>query len=204
MSTVYSLSIVNNSDQTGDFCLYQIDPNVKDPYVMPLAWYSKRANPSTKLNYQWTLDYSFVWANTGILTPGVVFFPSQIVNGGLTQDNMITFTNENGSYQFKDLTTNKSFEGLLHIECDDTISRQQTSIGIGMSGAATFARQAEPNMGFSFSPQIQYRLTFGYYQQGEVLNTDQISHFVTIDFPPNVYSMTATLNADNTWTVQPS
>jgi len=204
MSTVYSLRIINNSDQSGDFCLYQVNPKVRDPYIMSLAWFSKRAFPKTSLMYEWALDYDFTWANTGSLKQGVIFTPSQLINGGLNHDNMITFTQENGSPQFKDLATNPAFEGLQRIECDGTTVRHQTAIGVGVSNLPAFARQSEPNMGFSFSPQVQYRLTFGYYQQGEALNLDQISHFTIIDFPPNVYSMTATLNPNNTWTVQPA
>ena len=204
MASRYSLTIVNNSDQTGDFCLYQIDPNIRDPYIMSLAWFSKGAHPTTTLVYEWSLDYNFTWADTGPLVPGVVFKPSEIINGGLITNNMVTFTQEDGTPHFKDLVTNPAFEGLQHIECDETISRNTTSIGVGMSGAPTFARQSEPNMGFSFSQKIQYRLTFGYYQQGEVLNLDQITHYAIIEFPPNVFSMTAIFNADNTWTIEPN
>ncbi len=204
MATQYSLTIINNSPQSGDFCLYQVDANVKDPYIMSLAWLSKRAHPSTTLQYAWVIDYSFVWAETGNLQPGIIFKASQNVNGGLTQDNAITFTKEDGAYHFIDLTTDENYDGLLNIKCDNTIPTQQASVGIGMSGSPTFVRQAQPNMAFIFSPKIEYRLAFGYYDQGEVLNLGQISNFATIEFPNGVYSMTAILNADNTWTVEPS
>lgn len=204
MSTKYTLTIKNDSPQSGDFCLYQVDLNVKDPYIMPLAWLSKRAHPMTTLQYTWTNDYNFVWAETGNLQPGIIFKASQNVDGGLTQNNAITLTKEDGAYHFIDLTTDENYQGFLNIKCDNTIPTQQASVGIGMSSSPTFARQAQPNMSFKFSPQIEYRLTFGYYDQGEVLNLGQISNFAIIEFPNGVYSMSATLNADNTWTVEPS
>lgn len=203
MAIQYSLTIINNSPQSGDFCLYQVDSNIKDPYVMSLAWFSKRAHPTTTLQYTWAIEYSFVWAQTGELKPGIIFKPSQNVNGGTIQDNAITLTKESEAYHFIDLTTDKNYEGLLHINCDNTISTEQASVGIGMSGSPTFVRQAQPNMGFNFSPEIEYRLTFGYYEQGEVLNINQISHFAVIEFPSGIYDMTAILNADNTWTIKP-
>lgn len=36
------------------------------------------------------------------------------------------------------------------------------------------------------------------------MDVTSVSNPVQIEFPVNVYSMTATLNADNTWTIQPT
>lgn len=204
MATTYNLIFKNNSDQVGDICVYQTDPNIKDPYVMSLAWYAKRTNPDVTDKFTWTIDYCYVWDETGELIPGVTFEASQTVGGDLKENNSIEFTKENGAYQFDNLVTDKDYNGTLHIQCDDTVPPKEAAVGIGMSGAGTFVRQAEPNMGFSFTPHPQYWVTFGNFEQGQVIDITQISQVGQVQFPPNVYSMTATLNADNTWTVEPT
>lgn len=204
MSDIYSLKIINNSDQTGDFCLYQVDKNLEDTNIMSLAWFSKSASAGTDLEYKWKLDYSFFWSKTGKLKPGIIFDSSHATKGSLTKNNVVTFNYENREYQFKNLTSDSHYNGLQYIECDMNIKMHEAAVGVGMHGIATFARNAEPNLGFSFSPRIQYRLAFGSYQQGEVLDLHKISHFTVIDFPMNIYNMTATLNSDNSWTVAPS
>ena len=85
---------------------------------------------------------------------------------------------------------------------DNTTAINQASVGIGLSGAVAFAVQAQPNMYFRFSPRFDYWVTFADVKQGQVLNPSEINA-VKIEFPYGIFSMNATLNADNTWTITP-
>lgn len=199
----YSLIFVNNSTQTGDACVYQQDPNITDPNVMSLAWFSKKAAPTTTVQFDWTIDYSFVWSETGQLRPGVMFTASQTWAADLSTTNQVQFTNLGGAYTFQNQTQGPQ-QGSLYILEDNTIPPNQASVGVGMSGSGTFAVQAQPNTTAIFTPHPQYWITFGNYVQGEVLDITTISSAANIVFPPSTYSMTAILNADNTWTVQPT
>jgi len=199
----YTVVFVNNSTQTGNACIYQQGPNIANPEVMSLAWLTKGAAPSTTLVFTWTIDYSFVWAQTGVLKPGVLFTASQVWPADLSTDNQVTFTQQGGIYTFQDQQAGPE-SGSLYITEDATIPANQASVGVGMSGAGTFATQAQPNWHLIFTPTPEYYITFGTYVAGEVMSITEVSNSQLIQFPTNEYSMTVTLNADNTFTVVPT
>lgn len=202
-ATQYSLLFVNNSSNSGDACVYQTDPDIGIPDVMSLAWFSKYAFPTTKLMFQWTIDYDFVWAETGELVPGVIFMASQAWPTDLSNQNNVTLTYQNLAYNFKNQTQG-SEPGTLYIEQDNTIPLKQAAVGIGMSGFGTFAVQAQPNLHLTFTPHPKYWITFGNFTQGEVLDIGEITNPGEVAFPPGVTSMTAILKPDNTWSVNPT
>jgi hypothetical protein len=202
-ATQYSVVFVNNSDQTGSACIFQQDPDIGIPDVMSLAWFAQIAAPTTRVSFQWSIQYNFVWSETGQLVPGVVFTASQTWNADLSGNNKVSFVNNNGAYTFQNQTTGPS-QGNLYITEGGTIPQHQASVGVGMSGFGTFVVQAEPNMNLIFTPKPEYWIIFGNYIQGQVMDISETTAAGQIQFPTNIYSMTATLNADNTWTIQPT
>lgn len=199
----YSLVFFNNSSQTGSACVYQQDPDISIPNVMSLAWFAKAAAPTTKILFTWAIEYDFVWSETGSLVPGVIFVASQTWDADLQSENQVTFTRQGGAYTFQGQQPGPR-SGSLYITEDGSIPANQASVGIGMSGFGTFAVQAQPNTNLIFTPQPQYWITFGNYVQGEVMDITSVNNPARIQFPPNVYSMTAILNPDNTWTILPT
>lgn len=198
--TNYSVVFVNNSKQTGSACMYQQDPDITIPNVMSLAWFTKSAHPTTRVSFSWSIDYNFVWSETGSLVPGVIFMASQTWAADLSTENQVTFTQSGGAYTFQNQQQGPR-QGSLFITEDGTIPANMASVGVGMSGFGTFVVQAQPNMNLVFTPHPEYWITFGNYVQGEVMDISSVSNPAKIEFPPNVYSMTAVLNADNTWTI---
>jgi hypothetical protein len=200
--TGYSLIFQNNSINLGSACVYQQPPNLGTQDVMSLAWFAQEAAPTTKIRFSWQVDYSFVWAETGPLVPGVMFSASQTLPanpGGI--NNQVTLTDTQGALNFVNQTAGPQL-GNLYIEQDGTIPENTASVGIAMSGAGTFAVAAEPNIQAVFTPTPNYFITFGQYTQGEVMSIETITSAAQIVFPANVFSMTAILNQDNTWTVR--
>ena len=184
--------------------------------VMSLAWFAQKCNPGTKCNFNWTIDYFFVWGETGVLVPGINFSASQTVAAGLTSNNQITF-DYNGAFLFEGQGTFTP-SGSLYINETTNIPMNTASVGFGMSGAGTFVVQAQPNINVIFTPNPKYYMVFGIFNQGDVLDTQQmfrstpggareiqqISCIVEVDFPANVYTLYVTFNANNTWTVSQS
>jgi hypothetical protein len=197
----YSLTFVNNSSNTWDAAVYQTDPGI--PNVQSLAWFAKTTAPATKVVFKWTIDYSFVWAETGMLVPGLLFIATQEWEADLTTTNQVTFTRD-PSYTFKDQTQGPQ-DGALYIQQDSTIPSGMAAVGIGMSSSGVYAVQAQPNILAKFSSHPQYWITFGQFVQGEVLDIGQVvGQAANIKFPANVYQMTATLDQNNNWTVKPT
>jgi hypothetical protein len=208
--TTYTLTVQNESINVFDMCVYQVDPNIGNPNVMSLAWFTQESYPTTKTVFSWQIDYSFVWSQTGVLVPGVTFNASQSwpadpsvvgVSTSKTAGNQIGFSKPSKAYTFTSTATPKAQIGTLYVAEDKTLPLQQASVGIGMGGSGTFAVQAQPNLPLTFTPHPVYYLTAGQYSKGEVLDIGAVTNPVPIEFGPGVFDMTATLNKDNTWTL---
>jgi len=199
MST-FTINFVNNSSSPGDFCIFQQNPNSQGSRVFSLAWRVERAAPRTQLAISWNIDPYFFWAKTGELERGVVFNAGGNARTSMTEDNEITLTKRDRDYIFKD-QKNWYQQGALSIQTDGTTVPGQASVGIGWSGAVAYAVQAQPMMRYVFSPRFDYWVAFGSFQQGEVLNPSELGA-VKVEFPQGIFSMNATLNADNSWTIK--
>jgi hypothetical protein len=201
--TRYELSVKNNSTNPGSICIYQTLEESMVPGLISLAWLSQYAHPMTNLSFSWSPTYQFMWSETGTLRPGVVFNASQALDADPTRQNMVTLQ-YNGAYTFTDQQMDPQSAGRLVVKHDHSIPFNRAAVGIGISGAAAFAFQANPNSIVNLRPKANYWITFGNYEKGQVLETRQISNAAQLAFPPNVFAMTATLNFDNSWTVGPA
>lgn len=208
MSDQYKLTFVNQSNLPGVLCVYQKMPNGNMPNIMSLAWLTKAVAKDTELDLYWTVDYSFVWSETGSLKPGVTFKASQVVPADLQYKNQITLnktatpSDPLSAYTFVGQPVQGTPTGSLIINQGNFVEPNKVSVGIGMSGNGVFAVQGEPNINALFTPHPNYYVTFGNYQQGTVLDITQITNMQEITFPPNVFSRKVTLGTNNLWTVQ--
>jgi len=201
MATVYSVRFVNNSSTAGTACVYQSSPGTAGN-LMSLAWFAHFALPTSAVVFQWVTDYCFVWAETGLLLPGIVFIAAQLLPADLETTNLVHFTYDQGAFSFQDQGPGPA-PGSLTIVMSASIPLNVASVGFGMSGAGTFAIQAQPNMTVVITPNPQYWIAFGNYTAGQVLDTSAITNPAQIAFPPGVFRMNATLNQDLTWTISP-
>lgn len=200
----YKLILVNNSTQPGNLIIYQTLGQTQMPPSYTLAWFSKYAYPGTQLSFQWDpTDFDFVWSGTGEIAPGVVFQAAQVVPANLQNSNQITlaYDGTNHVFFFKDQQQGQQ-QGMFTILEDSSIPPNGAAVGIGMAGNATVAIQAQPNMNVQMTATgLKYWVTFGNIQEGEFFSAGQTVTPAEITFPPNVNSMTVTLNPDNTWSV---
>ncbi len=205
LANTYTLEVVNNSTNAASIAVYQTDPNVGVRDVQSLAWFAEYAYPGTAVAFKWGLDYGFVWDKTGALLPGVVFEANQFTPADLEDSNEITlsYDKDNLAYHFENQRRSDSDKsGSLVITEDETVPLKDASVGIAMSGRGTFVVQAQPNMNLTFSPHPTYWVTFGDYVPGQVVDVTQSTGKAKVEFPPNVFTMKAILNQDNTWTIE--
>ena len=201
MSTKFKLTVKNDSKNYGNICVYQTLPDQPDN-MMSLAWFSKAAHPGTNVEFDWTLDFNFIWSDQGELKPGVRFLASQILDADPADitKNSVAFTKQYDAYRFGE-TKKATKEGTLGIYTDQTVPHGEASVGIGMSGNGTFAVTATPNYNFTFLPHPRYWVAFGTYQVGEVVDIESMTHAIEIVYDPDVYERTVTLQSDNTWRI---
>lgn len=201
MSTKYTLKVTNNSNRSGSICVYQRDPEQeKYTNLYSLAWFSKACHPGTTIKFTWDLDYCFSWSETGMLRPGVTFEASETraADPSSASDNAIGFTKTGGAYMFT-TPLRPGTPGELRIQTDDTIPIDEASVGIGMSGQPALAISAGPNLDYAFIPHPEYWIAFGDYIEGEVIDLNMVTQTAKVVFPRNVYSLSMTLQEDNTW-----
>lgn len=207
--TEYSLTVHNQSTNLVDLCLFQSPPDLGGQNVNALAWLAEPAHPTTTVHFRWTIDYSFVWSNNGELAVGSSFDASQVwpadpYGKSAPQQAQLSYLDD--AYTFDEGATPVSTPqpGNLYIHEDATVPLREASVGVGMSGAGTFAVVAQPNQNLVFSPHPEYWITAGTYKPGQVIDEEQISNRAEVAFPPGGFAMVATLHPDNSWTVKPA
>ena len=200
--TEYRLVFNNESTNVGSVCVFQHNPDMAIPDVMSLAWFAKGTAPTTTVVFTWSTSYCFVWDEVGEFTPGVVFEAAQTWGADLRDRNCVTLAMlKEEIYTFTDLR-HCGHDGSLYIFGDSSLPIKQAAVGIGMAGKPIYAAPAQPNWEWVYTPKPTYWITFGEYEPGEVLDVELIVFKAAIQYPNNVYSMTATLHEDNTWTVE--
>lgn len=198
--TQYSLTCVNNSKLTGDFCVFQ-----KQPPIAPMpgnlfatAWLVKPAASTTSVTFTWNTDYGFTWSETGTLIPGVTFKASQTWAADLSGHNYVDLTVDPvGATTFANSSGN-GIPGGLTINQTGLVVPGQTSIGIAMSGSAMCAIQAAPNMKAVFTPHPSYYVMFGTFEQGQVIDIEDLtSNYQQVTFYGAQTSATVVLGGNN-------
>ena len=202
MAQKYNLKLINEGNQPWTFYVYQRKPDVQEANLFSLAWlvseYALRVGDFIEMT--WTVDYNFVWGQTGTLRPGVTFHSGGTKPCNPSENNMTIFSMDPAPGISP--AAAEVPKGSLIIHDDSKVPPGKFSVGIGMSGVGTFVQQAGPSLLHHFTPTPAYYVAAGTnVQVGEVLNIQSMTPTAEVKFPTNVYSMTATLGGDNKWTL---
>jgi hypothetical protein len=199
----YTVNFTNNSSNPGNVILFQQQPEFKSADIYSLAWFAKAANKGVMVEFDWDVNYSFVWSQTGNVIPGVIFTASQNIAADPIKPsgNQITLLQNDYGLSFEGQTTDRDSQGSLVIQEDGTVPLGGAAVGIGMSGFGTFVKATGPNQNLIFTPHPEYWIAFGNYEQGEILDIGIVNNPAQIAFPPGHSTANATLNLDNSWTI---
>ncbi|KAB1082363.1 MULTISPECIES: hypothetical protein [Rhizobium/Agrobacterium group] len=169
--------------------------------VFSLAWFTRPAAPGSSVKFTWSLDYSFVWSETGLLQPGINFSATQVISADPNGQNLVQLTQDNwGATTFANPTVSGAL-GSLTIQQLSNVVPSRTSVGIGMAGSGTFAVQAAPNMTAVFTPHPNYWVMFGNFETGDVIDIEDVTGAVEVTYGGALTSRTAALGLDNLITV---
>jgi rhizosphere induced protein len=194
----YSITITNSSAvDNQNAIVFQTLPTLPQD-VRTLAWLTKKCHMGTWVEFDWTLDFNFVWGQSGTLSVGANYMAGQVIPADLTINNQVTLSYD-GGFSFSDESQGPE-PGSLFIKEDNSVpgpgSPDQGNVGIGMSGVGTFVVPTLPtgNGGVQFEVSPQYWVAFGSYEQGTVITEDILTFPVGLDFSPGQF------NADCTFT----
>ena len=208
--TQYTMNFINNSSFSWNFCCYQQDPGILDKGAFSAAWFvAQTVHPTTQIKFTWTIDYGLSWSRSGTVGPGIIYDASQ--NWPVTAaDNTITLTKSGGTYTFEN-QRQKGPAAAFNIVQDGTIvSSDGVGIGISMvvqgSGASglntIYAQAASANITTQYTVTPKYYVVFAQdIQPSEILNVANMTNTVEVPYDTGVFSMVATLNAQNLWQV---
>ena len=212
MGVEYTMTFVNNSDNSWNFCCYQKDPGILSRGALSAAWFvAPTVHPTTLIKFTWTIDYGLSWAKAGVIAPGIIYNASQ--NWPVTYaQNAVTLTKLGGSYTFKDKRQQDPPTAFIIAQDGTVVSQDGVGIGISMqisgssvggSGLNTiYAQPAQPNLTTLFEVTPKYYVVFAQnIQPSEILNVTNLTDTVEIVYPPGVTSNAVTLDAQNKWHV---
>ncbi len=199
--TPYKLTLINKSASPGTLYVYQQLPNQQSANVFSLAWFASpyQIVPGAQIQFQWTIDYTFVWGQTGTIQPGVTFSAGQTIDADPSSINTTTFSTSPGPNLSPAVAGPPS--GSLIINDAANVPNNSFSVGIGMGSAGTFVTMAGPNLIHTFTPTPTYWIAAGtHVQVGTVLDITTVTQNLQVQFPVNVYAVTCELNTSNQWT----
>ena len=203
-TTKYSLTLDNQSGKSGNFCIYTTIPDEEKAKhdFKSLAWFTKCTPNKTKVEFEWDLDYSLTWCQAGKLTPEVKFkaYQEKGVTTSGTSKNSTALEKTQDAYRFyNELKPTPVPGGSLDIETSSNIPNGEVSIGLAIGGKTALAAIAQPNLQYTFTPNVKYWVAFGDYEEGEVLDLDNMTKTFEIKYDTNVYDKTVILTIDNLW-----
>jgi hypothetical protein len=196
----YSLKLINNSTNSWDFYVYQQVPNEQSSNVFSLAWFCSpwKITPGTKIEFQWTIDYTFVWGATGTIQPGVTFTAGQTIDADPASLNTTTFSTWPGPNMTAAVMGPP--QGSLVINDAANVPGGQFSVGIGMGDAGTFVTAAGPSLLHTFMPTPTYWIAAGTdVKIGTILDITTVTQNHQVIFPIGVNDASYTLGANNQW-----
>jgi hypothetical protein len=200
-STPYSLKLVNQSADPWVFYVYQQLPDEQSANVFSLAWFCSpyKITPTAEITFTWSIDYTFVWGNTGTIQPGVTFSAGQTIPADPQSANTTTFSLTQGPNLSQAVSGTP--QGSLVITDASTVPSNTFSVGIGMGDAGTFVTAAGPNLIHTFTPTPTYWIAAGTnVQVGTILDITTVTQNLQVIFPVNVYDVTCVLGTNNQWT----
>jgi rhizosphere induced protein len=214
----YSFLLRNQSLEDFDFVCYHAYSRVDDPYrhaqgggqgerdpgLRPLAWFTRRLRPFARLKFDWRPSYSFLWAQTGTLSPGSVVFPSQTHPAGIYKANSVDLTRSWGGQFRLEEPVARDPDGGLSVRVSKRVREGKAVVGLAMSGVCSVVAPAMPGSVLSLRPDPVYWLAVGQYRSGEVLDPARVANPVEVRFPPGVRDMVVTVDAVGQWTVEPA
>ncbi len=194
----YQIIIINQSGKFGDVCLFQKDKVIHESSWNSLAWITQILTPAAKRVLSWNIDYGFYWCNLGELSAGEKCLPGELLTAH-SGDNIHlgmefkipTFMDQNGNGELSK----------LNISIGEGIPENRISTGITVSGKPCFIQKAPPGSSQNIILNPTYFLSFGNFEESTILEVEVVEKAVPVYFPPNVYTMFATLHPDYSWTL---
>jgi hypothetical protein len=207
MTESYRLTAINDSQLPHPvFAVFAALPVEADYPTLPLVWLNQPIDENNPYVFTWDMDWGFAWT-----AQGTVLGYQWTASGGLPADpssetGCLAEFSYNGDFQLQPGQGTPTGD-TLWIDDDLTVplpSKQPSSVAVTLYGAPICATEAGPNLGQTFTLHPTYYIAAGDYVQGQMVDGNSVTGFQELAFADGNTALTATLQADNTWTVEAS
>jgi hypothetical protein len=207
MSNSYSLTVINNSELPDPtFAVFATLPLKADYASYQLAWLVQQIDASNHYTFTWQIAWGFAWAASGTTTDFQWTAGGTLPADPLSNEGCAAAFAYNGDFALTPAQGTADGQTLTITDAP-TIplpSKQPSSVGIMLGGSPACVTDAGPNLNQLFTLHPTYYIDAGNYVQGQMVDGTSVTDFQELSFANGVYALTATLNADNTWSVEPS
>ncbi|MCP4291393.1 MAG: hypothetical protein GY780_06110 [bacterium] len=191
----YTLEFYNDSDHKGVAMIYQ-QPSNLNLSSASVAWQAVKVRSGKNTTFQWSDDFRVSHSNTHEITIGSIYEPTVTlsvdyapgVQVTLSGDGVFSQTGQGGLVP----------EGSIQVV---TPIGPYSLVGFGSSGKPFLLVEIAPYMQWTYKPTFTYRVAFGNYSEGMVLNTDLISDSIEVPYSWPTTNHVVRLNADGTMVV---
>lgn len=201
-----TVQVVNNSGMPTTAYVFVTSPQNNE--LQSTAWLAQQVYPGEPAALKWDFSTQLMWG-TGSPFPGTTFDSQQTLTmppAGPGQSGTAELAAANGSYSLVNTPAGGAPYGSLAVQSSQSVPVNNLTLALGISGAPALLAPAFPNQTTTFpTTGLTYWLsTSPFIQAGQVVDTFSVSNAVQLNFPPGVGELTATLDLDGTWTIQPS
>ncbi|HKE73449.1 MAG TPA: hypothetical protein VKB57_07525 [Acidimicrobiales bacterium] len=206
MPNTYSLTVINDSEVDEVFAVFALLPESTDFNSLSLAWLTQQIDASNQYVFTWNISWGLAWASMGV-TPNYQWAGSGAIAANPTSDEACAFDfTYNNDFQIVPAQgTANGYE--LWITDSPQIplpSVKASSVACTLSGTSVCAIDAGPNLTQTFTLHPTYFIDAGNYVAGQMVDGSSVSQFQELQYLDGNTALTATLNQDNTWSVESS
>lgn len=196
----YNLIVKNESGEEGYALIFCKQPDANSPDIQTYAWQSKFLYSGVNATFTWQLQWAFMWKQINSVNES-----QQLVPTDLKTNNKITLDYDAGHQAFHFSNQEQGdYAGNVYIQETMNVPSDMAQVGLALSGHPAFLINSQPNMNVIITPKPSYFLVFGSHEDTGPVSIDQYTKALEIRFPPNIYSLTATINQDGTISVENS
>jgi hypothetical protein len=196
----YTVVFSNESGRSRTVVLFQSPPDSVLDGAFAVAWHTAEVATNRNATIKWDLEYR-ISSSPGQISVGSVYTPTNTLSVDLTEGMAVTF--DAGSGQFSVSGQGGDIEaGTLTVSVVGGTSGEPVAIGIGLDDKPLLVAPLPENATWQYRPSMTYRIAFGQFEQGGILDESMMDESTEVRFSDGVRTLLVTLADDGTYQVE--
>lgn len=210
MPNAYRLTVVNNSGldmPPPTFAVFADLPISSNYASLSAAWLTQPVADGNQYTFEWDITWGFAWSasgkQAGYIWSGSGKLPA---NPNSTSGCAATLTYEGGDFHL--LPSSGTPDGSTLTITDSVMvpgpKTKPSMVAVTLNGEPVSVTNAGPNLTQTFTTHPTYYIDAGRYTKGQMVDASSVTRFQELSFTNGETALTAILQKDNTWRVEPT